>query len=156
MSEDSEGQSLFMLDAAIPLLLTATERSPTESESLSTTLALVIWGAVTVAVLMYVLWVRSRSSPTTASGSSMEPLDLTNFISLALSTFAVLSSIRLVSRALTVQTLQTELGEEDLVALVLGAIAVIWVSLKEIRKLLPGNWQLFLIKQAKSSQSNGK
>jgi hypothetical protein len=156
MSEDNEGQSLFMLDAVVPLLLTATERSPTESESLSTTLSLVIWGAVTVAVLMYVLWVRSRSTPTTSSGSSMEPLDLTNFISLALSTFAVLSSIRLVSRALTVQTLQTELGEEDLVALVLGAIAVIWVSLKEIRKLLPGTWQLLPTKQAQPSQSNGK
>jgi|GEM_PF-1134511 len=156
MFEVSEGQNGFMLNAAIPLLLTSTEQQPADAEGLSTTLSLVIWGAVTVAVLIYVWWVRSRSTQPTASVPSVEPLDLTNFISLSLSTFAVLSSIRLVSRALTVQTLQTELGEEDLVALVLGAIAVIWVSLKEIRKLLPLDWQPFPRKQAKTSQSNGK
>jgi len=135
-------------------LLLATESQPETAGLPTATVSLLVWLGATAIVLVYVLWVRSRHVPVSSQGKPLEQLDLTNFVSLALSTVAVLSSLRLAYRAFTIQELQTVLGEEDLVPLVLGAAAVIWVSIKEIRKLLPDDWQPIPRKTAKSPQQS--
>lgn len=90
--------------------------------------ALVRWGGVTLIVVLVVLVIRYyRRKPL--------KLELSEIISLALAVLGFLSSFQLIYQAFTSQELQ-ELLSGNIVVLVIGGVAVIWVSIKEIWKLL--------------------
>jgi uncharacterized membrane protein YqjE len=91
-------------------------------------IALVVWGSLTLAVIIAVLFVRRRKS------KSLN-LELSEFISLTLAVLGVISSCQLIYKAFTLEQLQDLLGA-DIVTLVIGGVAVIWVSAKEVWKLL--------------------
>lgn len=91
---------------------------------------LYVWIGATLVVTAIILGVRyKRNKP-------LSTLQLANFVSLALAVYATISSLQLIYSAFTVQQLQTLLGAENIPALVLGGVAVIWVSIKEIWNLL--------------------
>jgi uncharacterized membrane protein YqjE len=91
-------------------------------------IVLIIWVAITFVVLVSVLLIRRRKK------KSLK-LELTEFISLTLAILGIISSCQLIYKAFTVKPLQDLLGA-DVVTLVIGGIAVIWVSAKEIWKLI--------------------
>lgn len=88
---------------------------------------LVTWVCLTLIVAVAVIWERRRRGK--------QFLNLTQFISLIIAVSSVISSCNLLYKALTLQALIDLLGP-DIVILILGAIAVIWVSAKEVWKLL--------------------
>jgi uncharacterized membrane protein YqjE len=91
-------------------------------------IALVVWGSLTLIVIIAVLFIRHRKN---------KPLnlELSEFISLTLAVLGVISSCQLIYKAFTVKQLQDLLGA-DVVTLVIGGVAVVWVSAKEVWKLL--------------------
>jgi hypothetical protein len=92
-------------------------------------LLLYIWlGAILVA-LISILAIRFYL------GKPLKTVKLVNIVSLALAVYAALSSGQLIYQALTVQELQKLLGGENIPSLILGGVAIIWVSLREIYKL---------------------
>jgi heme/copper-type cytochrome/quinol oxidase subunit 1 len=93
--------------------------------------ALFVWSCLTALAVATVLAARRRSS------KSLK-LDLSEFISLALAVLGVISSCQLLYKAFTLKTLQDLLGA-DIVTLVIGGVAVIWVSAKEVWKITAGN-----------------
>lgn len=90
--------------------------------------ALTIWACLTTAVILTVILVRYRRF-------QRLDLDLSQVISLILAVLGVVSSCELLYKAFTIQALKDLLGP-DIVTLVIGAFAVIWVSAKEVWKLL--------------------
>lgn len=94
-------------------------------------ISLLIWGGLTIVAILLVLLVRQRLNKPLQ-------LDLSELISLALAVLGVLSSIQLIYKAFTLKQLQDLLGA-DVVTLVVGGIAVIWVSAKEVWKITSGN-----------------
>ena len=89
--------------------------------------ALTIWACLSTAVILTVILVRYRRL-------QRFDLELSQFISLILAVLGVVSSCELLHKAFTIQALRDLLGP-DIVTLVVGAVAVIWVSAKEISKL---------------------
>jgi uncharacterized membrane protein YqjE len=91
-------------------------------------IALVVWMSLTLVVIIAVLFIRRRKN---------KPLnlELSEFISLTLAVLGVISSCQLIYKAFTLEQLQNLLGA-DIVTLVIGGVAVIWVSAKEVWKLL--------------------
>lgn len=89
---------------------------------------LAIWACLTLVVILVVLLVRRRRSKSFS-------LELSEFISLTLAILGVISSLQLLCKAFTLEELQNLLGA-DVVTLVIGGISVIWVSAKEVWKLL--------------------
>ncbi len=89
---------------------------------------LVAWLCLTLIVVLVVLLVRYRTQ---------KPLnlELSQFVSLILAVLGVVSSCNLIYKAFTLQQLKDLLGP-DIVTLIIGGIAVIWVSAKEVWKLL--------------------
>ena len=63
-----------------------------------------------------------------------QELDLADFINVGVSMASVVSSCGLLHLAVTSQELKNLLGT-DIVTLVLGAVAIIWVSVQQIAKL---------------------
>lgn len=94
-------------------------------------ISLIVWGSLTVVTIAVVLLVRRRLN------KSLE-LELSEFISLSLAILGVMSSCQLIYKAFTLKPLQDLLGA-DVVTLVVGGIAVIWVSAKEVWKITIGN-----------------
>lgn len=88
---------------------------------------LVAWVCLSLVVVLVVLVVRHRSN---------KPLnlELSQIISLILAVLGVVSSCDLLYKAFTLQQLKDLLGP-DIVTLIIGGIAVIWVSAKEVWKL---------------------
>ncbi|MDJ0581729.1 hypothetical protein [Crocosphaera sp.] len=66
---------------------------------------------------------------------SFKKLSLTDFMNIALASAAIISSSRLIYRAVTSEELM-KLLQFEIVTLFLGAVAVIWISLQQI-------WQTF-------------
>jgi hypothetical protein len=91
-------------------------------------IALVVWVSLTLVVIIAVLFIRRRKN---------KPfnLELSEFISLTLAVLGVISSCQLIYKAFTLEQLQDLLGA-DIITLVIGGVAVIWVSAKEVWKLL--------------------
>jgi predicted membrane channel-forming protein YqfA (hemolysin III family) len=92
--------------------------------------SLIVWGCLTIIAIFTVLLVRRRLN------KSLK-LELSEFISLALAILGVMSSCQLIYKPLTLKVLQDLLGA-DIVTLTIGAIAVIWVSAKEVWKITVG------------------
>jgi hypothetical protein len=61
-------------------------------------------------------------------------LELPAFMNVSLSSAAIVSSCSLIYRAITLKELETLL-QFDIVTLYLGAIAVIWLSIQQIRQV---------------------
>lgn len=90
--------------------------------------ALVRWVGLTLLVILAVLGIRYyRQKPL--------KIGLSELISLALAVLGFLSSLQLIYQAFASHELQELLGG-NIVVLVIGGVAVIWVSIKEIWKLL--------------------
>lgn len=93
--------------------------------------SLIVWGGLTVAAMVTVLLVRRRLNKSLS-------LELSEFISLSLAILGVMSSCQLIYKAFTLKPLQ-DLLDADVVTLVVGGVAVIWVSAKEVWKITVGN-----------------
>jgi hypothetical protein len=86
-------------------------------------------------VCLTVLAVGSGNVACIVKKQPFKPQELAEFMNLSLATAAVVSSISLIYRAITIRQLEDLLGF-DLVTLYLGAIAVIWLSVQQV-------WQIF-------------
>ncbi|MUL35867.1 hypothetical protein [Gloeocapsopsis dulcis] len=91
-------------------------------------LTLLVWAGLTAVVVSVVVAVRWKRK-------TRLDIELSEFIGLVLAVLGVISSCQLLYKALTLQALKDLLGQ-DIVTLVIGAIAVIWVSVKEVWKAL--------------------
>ncbi|AFY62052.1 hypothetical protein [Synechococcus sp. PCC 6312] len=89
---------------------------------------LILWTVFTIVVILTVLILRKRQQKSVN-------LELAQLISLALSTLGIVSSTHLLYKAFTLRDFQEILGA-DIVTLVIGAVAVIWVSAKEVVKIV--------------------
>lgn len=89
-------------------------------------LVLSSWAVLCPIVVITVVFVRYRRN-------KRFDLELAECLSLLLAMLGMISSIELLHKAFTLKALQDLLGL-DIVTLVIGAIAVIWVSAKEIWK----------------------
>lgn len=90
--------------------------------------SLVLWGILAVFLIGVVLCVRSfRGRPI--------KMRLEDLISLALSSLGLISSFHLIYKAFSLKELQEILGA-DIVTLIIGGIAVVWVSGKEIIRIM--------------------
>lgn len=94
-------------------------------------ISLIVWGGLTVVAIVTVLLVRRRLNKPLG-------LELSEFISLSLAILGVMSSCQLIYKAFTLKPLQDLLGA-DIVTLVVGGVAVIWVSAKEAWKIITGS-----------------
>jgi hypothetical protein len=94
-------------------------------------LLLVIWGVLTGIAIVGVLLVRRHLNKPIG-------LELSEFISLALAILGVISSCQLIYKVFVLEQLRSLLGG-DIVTLMIGGIAVIWVSAKEVWKITIGN-----------------
>ncbi len=89
---------------------------------------LILWAFSTLMVILAVLIIRKRQQKSVN-------LELAQLISLALSTLGIVSSSQLLYKAFTFKDFQAILGA-DIITLVIGAVAVIWVSAKEVIKIV--------------------
>jgi uncharacterized membrane protein len=89
---------------------------------------LLIWAGLTAVVVVVVVLVRWRRR-------QQLDLELAEFVGLILAVLGVISSCQLLYKAFTLQALKDLLGS-DIVTLIIGAIAIIWVSVKEVWKAL--------------------
>lgn len=89
---------------------------------------LLVWAGLTTVVVLVVVALRYRQR-------KQLDIELSEFIVLVLALLSMFSSCQLLYKAFTLQALRDLLGW-DIVVLILGAIAVIWVSVKEVRKIL--------------------
>ncbi|AFY88384.1 MULTISPECIES: hypothetical protein [Chroococcidiopsis] len=89
---------------------------------------LLIWAGLTAVVVVIVVLVRWRRK-------QQFDLELAEFIGLILAVLGGISSCQLLYKAFTLQALKDLLGS-DIVTLIIGAIAIIWVSVKEVWKAL--------------------
>lgn len=89
-------------------------------------LVLSAWAALSPVVVGTVVYVRYRRS-------KQFDLELAECLSLLLAVMGVITSIELLFKAFTLPALQALLGL-DIITLIVGAIGVIWVSVKEIWK----------------------
>lgn len=89
---------------------------------------LLAWAGITAVVVLMVVVVRWKRK-------KRLDIELSEFVGLVLAVLGVISSCQLLYKALTLQALRDLLGQ-DIVTLVIGAIAVTWVSVKEVWKAL--------------------
>jgi LPXTG-motif cell wall-anchored protein len=89
---------------------------------------LLLWAGLTAVVVVAVVLVRYKRR-------KRLDIELSEFIGLVAAVLGVVSSCQLLYKAFTLQALQDLLGQ-DIVTLIIGAIAVIWVSAKEVWKAL--------------------
>ncbi|MGF1570008.1 MAG: hypothetical protein ACFCVD_18385 [Nodosilinea sp.] len=89
---------------------------------------LTLWGLLAscliVAVMAVKAWRRQRLKIT-----------LEDFIALALSSLGCISSLHLIYKAFSVEELR-EILEGDIVTLIIGGLAVLWVSGKEVIRIM--------------------
>jgi uncharacterized membrane protein YqjE len=90
--------------------------------------ALALWGILAASLVLIVLCVR------TFRGRSLK-ISLEDFIALFLSSLGCISSFHLIYKAFSLKELQDILGG-DVVTLIIGGIAVVWVSTKEIIRIM--------------------
>lgn len=98
---------------------------------------LIVWGGLTIAAIATLLLVRRRSNKPLKLNKPPK-LELLEFISLSVAIQGVMSGCQLIYKAFTWKALQDLLGA-DVVVLVVGGVAVIWVSTKEVWKIIVGN-----------------
>lgn len=87
---------------------------------------LLLWTGLSFVVVVVVAFVRYKRR---------KCLDLPEVVSLGVSTLGAVSSCQLLYKAFTLQALQDLLGQ-DIATLIIGAIAIIWVFVKEVWKAL--------------------
>lgn len=91
-------------------------------------LTLLAWAGLTTVVVVVVVFVRYKRR-------KRFDLELSEFIRLVAAVLSVSSSCQLLYKAFTLQALQALLGQ-DTVTLIIGALALIWVSAQEVWKAL--------------------
>jgi hypothetical protein len=89
---------------------------------------LLIWAGLTAVVIVVVVLVRWKRK-------QQLDIELAEFVGLILAVLGIISSCQLLYKAFTLQILKDVLGS-DIVTLIIRAIAVIWVSAKEVWKAL--------------------
>jgi len=89
---------------------------------------LALWGILAVSLAVIVLCVRAlRGKPL--------KIYLEDLISLSLSSLVFISSVHLIYKAFSVEELR-EILEGDIVTLIIGGLAVLWVSGKEVFRII--------------------
>jgi len=89
---------------------------------------LALWGISAALLVVIVLFVRGFR------GRSLK-ISLEDFIAVSLSSLGCISSFHLIYKAFSIKELQDILGG-DVVTLIIGGISVVWVSGKEIIRIM--------------------
>lgn len=95
----------------------------------STLTLLLVWAGLSVVLLAVVARIRWKRN-------QKLDIELTEVISLVLVALGAIASCRLLYKIVTSQALRSLLELDELAVLVIGVIAVSWVSAKEIWKIL--------------------
>lgn len=95
----------------------------------STLTLLLVWAGLSVVLLAVVARVRWKRN-------QKLNIELTEVISLVVVALGTIASCRLLYKIVTSQALRSLLELDELAVLVIGVIAVTWVSAKEIRNIL--------------------